>query len=117
MSPRGVCGKICWDGIHPKHASNEGGSTESSNEEYMANKAALIKFSALDVAVITVNYSIDEGGIWVEGTTFANELKQKTTGETLPDLFNEGAYSFVPFSKVDWIITPEKPKNETVRRD
>jgi len=83
----------------------------------MANKAALIKFSALDVAVITVNYSIDEGGIWVEGTTFANELKQKTTGETLPDLFNEGAYSFVPFSKVDWIITPEKPKNETVRRD
>jgi hypothetical protein len=83
----------------------------------MANKAALIKFSALDVAVITANYSIDEGGIWVEGMTFANELKQKTTGETLPDLFNEGAYSFVPFSKVDWVITPEKPKKEDANHE
>jgi len=83
----------------------------------MANKAALIKLSALDVAVVTANYSIKQGGIWIEGTTFANELKLKTTGESLPDLFNEGAYSFVPFSKVDWIMTSDKPKNEAERQD
>lgn len=76
----------------------------------MANKAALIKFSAMDVAVVTANYSIEQGGIWVEGTTFANELKQKTTGEALPALLNDGVYSFVPFSKVDWIMTSEEPK-------
>ena len=83
----------------------------------MANKAALIKFSALDVAVVTANYSIEQGGIWIEGTTFANELKQKTTGESLPALLNEGAYSFVPFSSVDWIMTPEKPKQEAESRN
>ena len=83
----------------------------------MANQAALIKFSALDIPVMTANYSIEQGGIWVEGTTFANELKQKTTGEALPALLNESAYSFVPFSKVDWIMTAEKQKASAGDRD
>ncbi len=83
----------------------------------MANKAALIKFSTLDVAVMTANYLFGQGGIWIEGTTFANELKVKTGGEALPELFAESAYSFVPFSKVDWIMTPEKPKNDAESRD
>ncbi|WP_158750711.1 hypothetical protein [Acidobacterium sp. S8] len=83
----------------------------------MANQAALIKFSAFDIPVMTANYSIEQGGIWVEGTTFANELKQKTTGEALPALLSETAYSFVPFSKVDWIMTAEKQKHPRDDRD
>jgi hypothetical protein len=89
---------------------------KSANEEHMANKAALIKFSALDVVVVTANYSIEEGGIWIEGTAFASELKHKTTGEALPDLLSESACSFVPFSKVDWIMAPERQKRPEQER-
>jgi hypothetical protein len=74
----------------------------------MAKKAALIKFSALDVPVMTINYSIEQGGIWIEGTTFATELRQKTIHEAVPASLSEFAYSFVPFSKVDWLMTPDK---------
>jgi hypothetical protein len=33
----------------------------------MANTTTLIKLSALDTVVMTANYSIEQGGIWIDG--------------------------------------------------
>lgn len=78
----------------------------------MANSAALIKLSALDTVVMTANYSIEQGGIWIDGTKLATELKKASGTEGLPEFFDESASVFIPFSKVEWLMTPRPSKKE-----
>jgi hypothetical protein len=74
----------------------------------MANGAALIKLSALDTVVMTANYSIEQGGIWIDGTKLATELKKASGTEGLPEFFDESTSVFIPFSKLEWLMTPNR---------
>jgi len=78
----------------------------------MAHSAALIKLSALDTVVMTANYSIEQAGIWIDGTKLATELKKTTGTEGLPESFDESASVFIPFSKVEWLMTPDRSTNK-----
>jgi hypothetical protein len=83
----------------------------------MANTAALIKLSALDTVVMTANYSIEQGGIWIDGTKLATELKKISRTEGVPEFFDESASVFIPFSKVEWLMTPDRTEKKASEKE
>ncbi len=82
----------------------------------MANKAALLKLAALANPVLTKDYILEPGGVWLEGTIIANELTKKNLHEGLPAGL-ENPYVFIPFSQIEWLITPERISRKTSRDD
>lgn len=79
----------------------------------MANKAALIKLSALANPVLTKDYVLEQSGVWLEGAIIANELTKKSLHEGLPSGLEANPSVFIPFSQIEWLVTPERTSKKT----